>query len=41
MELVGKVKQMAEAKGCTLAQLSLAWLLHKGDDIFPIPGDYS
>eukprot|EP00884_Botryococcus_braunii_P023281 jgi/Botrbrau1/9637/Bobra.0131s0015.2 len=41
MELVEKIKQMAKAKGCTPAQLSLAWLLHKGDDIFPIPGTKS
>jgi Aldo/keto reductase family len=38
MELVERMKHMAKAKGCTPAQLSLAWLLHKGDDIFPIPG---
>ena len=29
---------MAAAKGCTAAQLSLAWLLAQGEDIFPIPG---
>jgi len=28
----------AEAKRCTPAQLALAWLLHQGDDIVPIPG---
>ena len=27
--------------GCTPSQLALAWLLHKGDDIIPIPGTTS
>ena len=30
--------QMAEELGVTPAQLALAWLLHQGEDIFPIPG---
>ena len=29
---------MAHRKGCTLAQLALAWVLHQGDDVGPIPG---
>jgi aryl-alcohol dehydrogenase-like predicted oxidoreductase len=29
---------MAEEKGCTTAQLALAWVLAQGDDIVPIPG---
>ena len=29
---------LAEARGCTPAQLALAWLLHRGADIVPIPG---
>ena len=29
---------LATAKGCTPAQLALAWLLAQGDDIVPIPG---
>ena len=29
---------MAEGKGCTPGQVALAWLLHKGPDIVPIPG---
>ncbi|GGK30787.1 aldo/keto reductase [Salinarimonas ramus] len=32
------ITEMAEEKGCTPAQLSLAWLLAKGEDIVPIPG---
>ena len=29
---------MASAKGCTPAQLALAWVLAQGEDIVPIPG---
>ncbi len=29
---------MAQEKGCTPAQLALAWLLHQGDDVVPVPG---
>jgi len=36
--LVDVVRSIAEAKGCTPAQIALAWLLGKGDDIVPIPG---
>ncbi|QUS36343.1 aldo/keto reductase [Falsirhodobacter algicola] len=32
------IGEMAAEKSCTPAQLSLAWLLAKGDDIVPIPG---
>ena len=32
------VAWMAQEKGCSPAQLSIAWLLAKGDDIVPIPG---
>ena len=41
MELVGKVKAMAEAKGVTAGQLALAWVHAQGDDVFPIPGGWS
>jgi len=37
-ELAEKVKAMAEKKHCSAAQLSLAWVLNKGKNIFPIPG---
>jgi aryl-alcohol dehydrogenase-like predicted oxidoreductase len=30
--------EIAEQVDCTMAQLSLAWLLAKGEDIIPIPG---
>jgi aryl-alcohol dehydrogenase-like predicted oxidoreductase len=36
--LVAKVEAMARAKGCTPAQLALAWVLAQGTDIVPIPG---
>ncbi|WP_417501285.1 aldo/keto reductase [Marinobacter sp.] len=32
------IAEMARQKGCSPAQLSLAWLLSKGPDIVPIPG---
>ena len=36
--LVGRVEQLAAQKGCTAAQLALAWLLAQGEDVVPIPG---
>ncbi len=36
--LVDRLRDMAEAKGCTLAQLAIAWVLAQGPDIVPIPG---
>ncbi len=36
--LVDAISEIAQARGCTPAQLALAWLLHQGDDIVPIPG---
>ncbi len=38
LQLVGRVEQMAANKGCTPAQLALAWVLAQGKDIVPIPG---
>ena len=38
LELVEKVEELARAKGCTPAQLALAWLLSRGPDVIPIPG---
>jgi aryl-alcohol dehydrogenase-like predicted oxidoreductase len=32
------VRELAARKGATPAQIALAWLLHKGPDIVPIPG---
>jgi len=36
--LVEKVEAFARAKGCTPAQLTLAWLLAQGEDVVAIPG---
>ena len=38
LELVAKVQAVAARKGCTPAQLALAWVLRQGDDIAAIPG---
>ena len=38
LELVEQVRALAGEKGVTPGQLALAWLLHQGDDIVPIPG---
>lgn len=38
LQLVQKIEDMAKSKGCTAAQLALAWVLAQGDYIFPIPG---
>jgi aryl-alcohol dehydrogenase-like predicted oxidoreductase len=38
LALVEHIKALATTKGCTPAQLALAWLLQRGDDIVPIPG---
>jgi aryl-alcohol dehydrogenase-like predicted oxidoreductase len=38
LDVVAEVQRLATAKGCTPAQLALAWLLAQGDDIVPIPG---
>jgi aryl-alcohol dehydrogenase-like predicted oxidoreductase len=36
--LVREVEAMAKEKGCTTAQLALAWVLAQGEDVVPIPG---
>jgi len=36
--LVREVEAMAREKGCSTAQLALAWVLAQGDDVVPIPG---
>src|SRR5262249_48063652 len=38
LELVEKVKELAQKKSCTPSQLALAWLLARADFIVPIPG---
>ena len=38
LELIDKVKELAKDKNVTPAQLALAWVIHQGNDIVPIPG---
>jgi len=38
LTLVDRLAEIASAKGVSLAQIALAWVLSKGDDIIPIPG---
>jgi aryl-alcohol dehydrogenase-like predicted oxidoreductase len=38
VELRQRVQQIADSKKCSLNQLALAWVHHKGKDIVPIPG---
>jgi aryl-alcohol dehydrogenase-like predicted oxidoreductase len=38
MQAAATVREIAAQHGITPAQVSLAWLLHQGDDIVPIPG---
>jgi aryl-alcohol dehydrogenase-like predicted oxidoreductase len=38
LDLLGPIAEVARAKGCTMAQVAIAWLLSRGDDVVPIPG---
>lgn len=38
LDLVVRLQDMASARGCTPAQLALAWVLGQGGDVVPIPG---
>jgi aryl-alcohol dehydrogenase-like predicted oxidoreductase len=38
LQLVDRLGEIAGDVGCTPGQLALAWLLHQGDDVAPIPG---
>jgi aryl-alcohol dehydrogenase-like predicted oxidoreductase len=38
LDLVERVREIADEKGCTPGQLALAWVMRQGDDIVPIPG---
>lgn len=37
-ELRARVQAIADAKKCSLSQLALAWVHHRGKDLVPIPG---
>jgi aryl-alcohol dehydrogenase-like predicted oxidoreductase len=41
LKLLPAYQALAQEAGCSPSQLALAWLLHKGDDIIPIPGTTS
>lgn len=41
LKLLDGYRALAQEAGCTPAQLALAWLLHQGEDIIPIPGTTS
>lgn len=41
LEKLQALKDMAASKGCTPGQIALAWLMHQGDFIVPIPGTNS
>ncbi len=38
LALVDQVRELAAAKGCTVGQIALAWVLAQGEDVVPIPG---
>jgi aryl-alcohol dehydrogenase-like predicted oxidoreductase len=38
LTLVSELQELAGAKGCTAAQLALAWVLAQGEEVVPIPG---
>lgn len=38
LQLVDQLSALAKKKGCTVGQLTLAWILAQGDDFIPIPG---
>ena len=38
LDVVGRIEEMAKEKGVTSAQLAIAWVMSRGDDIVPIPG---
>jgi aryl-alcohol dehydrogenase-like predicted oxidoreductase len=38
MRAAGAVRELAVARGATAGQIALAWLLHQGEDVVPIPG---
>jgi aryl-alcohol dehydrogenase-like predicted oxidoreductase len=38
LQIVDKLEGMASEKGITAGQLAIAWVMHQGDDVVPIPG---
>ena len=41
LAVADRVREVAQEKGCTAAQLALAWVLDRGKDVIPIPGTSS
>ena len=41
LQLLASLKAVAREVGCSPSQLAIAWLLHKGEHIIPIPGTTS
>lgn len=38
LQIVAELEAMAAEKGCKPGQIALAWVLHRGEDVVPIPG---
>ena len=38
VDVANQFNAVAKKKGCSAAQLSIAWVLKQGSDVFPIPG---
>jgi aryl-alcohol dehydrogenase-like predicted oxidoreductase len=41
LEVADRVRELAQEKGCTPAQLALAWMIRRHLDVIPIPGTSS
>ena len=41
LAIADRLREVAGEKGCTPAQLALAWLLHRSEGVIPIPGTSS
>jgi len=38
LKVIQEIEELAKKKGATISQLSLAWVINQGNDVFPIPG---
>ena len=38
IKVIQEIEELAKQKGATISQLSLAWVINQGIDVFPIPG---
>ena len=39
--IYARLMELAVKHGCSPAQLALAWVLHQGEDVVPIPGMFA